>query len=46
LTTQYLPSVGEWLLTFGIVGFGLLLFGLGEMLLPADTEMEDAHVRV
>lgn len=46
LTPQYIPSLSEWLLTFGIVGLGLLLFGLGEILLPREMEREDAHVRV
>lgn len=40
MTTYYVPSVSEWLLTFGIVGLGLLLFGLGEMLLPKEGEGE------
>jgi molybdopterin-containing oxidoreductase family membrane subunit len=38
LTTQYFPSPMEWLLTIGIVGLGLLLFGLGEMLLPKEKD--------
>jgi molybdopterin-containing oxidoreductase family membrane subunit len=46
LAAQYFPSPSEWLLSFGIVGLGLLLFGLGEILLPKDAEMEDTHVRV
>lgn len=36
MTTAYVPSASEWLLTFGVVGLGLLLFGLGEWLLPKD----------
>jgi molybdopterin-containing oxidoreductase family membrane subunit len=44
VSTNYLPSVPEWLLACGIVGIGLLLFGLGEKLLPADHE-EMHHVR-
>jgi molybdopterin-containing oxidoreductase family membrane subunit len=36
VTTHYVPSPTEWLLTFGVVGLGLLLFGLGEMLLPPE----------
>ena len=44
ISTDYLPSVQEWLLTFGVVGIGLLLFGLGEKLLPPDHE-EVGHVR-
>lgn len=43
ITTEYFPSVTEWLLTAGIVGLGLMLFGLGEMLLPKD-EKEVGHV--
>ncbi|MBI4552829.1 MAG: polysulfide reductase NrfD [Candidatus Latescibacteria bacterium] len=45
MTTNYFPSLTEWLLTFGVVGLGLLLFGLGELLLPREQE-EDGHVRV
>jgi molybdopterin-containing oxidoreductase family membrane subunit len=44
ITTHYFPSLTEWLLTAGIVGIGLLLFGLGEHLLPHGQE-ESAHVR-
>lgn len=36
----YFPSISEWLLTFGIVGFGMLLFGLGEHFLPTNDENE------
>jgi protein NrfD len=36
MTTHYAPSLSEWLLTAGVVGLGLLLFGLGELLLPAE----------
>ena len=43
ITTEYFPSITEWLLTAGVVGLGLLLFGLGEMLLPKD-EKEISHV--
>jgi molybdopterin-containing oxidoreductase family membrane subunit len=47
LSTQYFPSLAEWMLTVGIVGIGLLLFGLGEKLLPrTKDEIEVAHVRV
>jgi Ni/Fe-hydrogenase subunit HybB-like protein len=45
LSTQYFPSVTEWLLMAGISGLGLLLFGFGEMLLPKDQE-EVQHVSV
>ncbi len=37
MTTHYIPSVSEWLLTAGIVGLGLLLFGLGELLMPEES---------
>jgi protein NrfD len=43
ISTAYVPSTTEWLLTAGIVGLGLLLFGVGEMLLPTD-EKELGHV--
>ncbi len=37
---NYFPSLFEWLLTLGIIGFGMLLFGLGEHFLPKDEEFE------
>ena len=37
VSTQYFPSLMEWLVTMSIVGLGMLLFGLGEHLLPAET---------
>jgi Ni/Fe-hydrogenase subunit HybB-like protein len=40
---DYFPSVTEWLLSIGVVGVGLLLFGFGERYLPRDCE-EVAHV--
>lgn len=45
MTTYYVPSASEWLVTVGIVGLGLLLFGFGELLLPKEKEEAD-HVRV
>ncbi|MBI4409282.1 MAG: polysulfide reductase NrfD [Gemmatimonadetes bacterium] len=42
---HYFPSVTEWLLTAGIVGLGLVVFGLGEMLLP-HSDGEVGHVPV
>lgn len=46
LSTSYVPSLSEWLLTVGVVGLGLLLFGVGEWLLPAEHRREEVvHVR-
>lgn len=44
MTTYYVPSLTEWLVTLGVVGLGLLVFGFGELLLPRDEEA--GHVRV
>lgn len=33
-STSYFPSAMEWALTAGVVGLGLLLFGVGERFLP------------
>lgn len=38
MTMWYLPSLTEWLLLAGVLGFGLLLFGIGERWLPADNQ--------
>lgn len=40
LTTNYFPSASEWLLWLGVVGLGLLLFGLGEWLMPKEPRVE------
>jgi molybdopterin-containing oxidoreductase family membrane subunit len=45
VSAHYLPSVSEWMLTGGIVGLGLLLFGLGEKWLPMEPK-EFENVRV
>ncbi|HEV8488709.1 MAG TPA: NrfD/PsrC family molybdoenzyme membrane anchor subunit [Candidatus Limnocylindrales bacterium] len=37
--TDYFPSVFEWLITFGIGGLGLVLFGLGEIFLPLSRHL-------
>jgi molybdopterin-containing oxidoreductase family membrane subunit len=42
---HYFPSSSEFLLTAGIVGLGLLIFGAGEMLLPPDKK-DAAHVHL
>jgi Ni/Fe-hydrogenase subunit HybB-like protein len=46
MATNYVPSASEWLVTIGIVGLGLLLFGFGELLLPKETAMATERVRV
>lgn len=47
MSTYYVPSLTEWLVTLNIVGLGLLLFGLGEWLLPKEqvAGREISHVR-
>lgn len=40
ITTWYLPSAMEWLVTYAITGFGMLLFGLGEIFLPLSHHLE------
>ncbi|MGZ8514420.1 MAG: NrfD/PsrC family molybdoenzyme membrane anchor subunit [Candidatus Limnocylindrales bacterium] len=37
--TDYFPSTFEWLITFGIGGLGLILFGLGEVFLPLSRHL-------
>ncbi|OGN85784.1 MAG: hypothetical protein A2X23_04365, partial [Chloroflexi bacterium GWC2_73_18] len=34
VTSEYFPSLSEWLMSFGVGGLGLTLFGLGEVFLP------------
>ncbi len=47
LTSEYFPSAMEWMVTAGIAGLGLLLFGVGELLLPPATLEDSPHaVRV
>ena len=36
LQVDYVPSLMEWLVGAGILGLGMLMFGLGERYLPAD----------
>ena len=38
LSTDYFPSTMEFLFTSGIIGLGLLMFGIGEWLLPGNNE--------
>ncbi|MBI6546956.1 MAG: polysulfide reductase NrfD [Cyanobacteria bacterium NC_groundwater_1444_Ag_S-0.65um_54_12] len=34
MNSMYAPSATEWLLAAGVIGLGLVLFGIGEMYLP------------
>jgi molybdopterin-containing oxidoreductase family membrane subunit len=49
VSTQYVPSPTEWLVMLGIIGLGLLLFGLGQLLRPGEPDGRSsegvAHVR-
>lgn len=38
VTTDYVPSAMEWLFSLGIVGIGLVMFGIGEWFLPKPPE--------
>lgn len=42
ISSHYLPSLSEWLLTVGIIGLGFLIFGIGEHLLPRQKK-ESEH---
>jgi len=44
MTVLYVPSLMEWLVTAGVVGVGLVLFGLGETFLPKDKETPAVEV--
>lgn len=44
LSTDYIPSTMEFLFTSGIIGIGLLLFGIGEWLLPGNEEHTTTEV--
>jgi molybdopterin-containing oxidoreductase family membrane subunit len=41
MSTNYMPSLTEWLLTISIVGLGMLGFGFGEWLLPKPAPDSD-----
>lgn len=41
----YFPSAFEWLVTFGIGGLGLILFGLGEVFLPLSRHLPHPEAR-
>ena len=38
MTVLYMPSLMEWLVSAGVLGLGLVLFGLGERYLPDEQE--------
>ena len=44
VATNYFPSVSEWLLSAGIVGFGVLLFGLGGLFLSKENKLTEDEV--
>jgi molybdopterin-containing oxidoreductase family membrane subunit len=44
VSTEYVPSTMEFLFTSGIIGIGLLLFGIGEWLLPNHDEHATTEV--
>jgi Ni/Fe-hydrogenase subunit HybB-like protein len=41
VSSVYLPSSWEWLLSLGIVAVGLVIFGLGEIFLPLSRHLPD-----
>jgi len=40
ISSDYFPTMWEWLLSFGIVAIGLVIFGLGEIFLPLSHHLE------
>jgi molybdopterin-containing oxidoreductase family membrane subunit len=44
VTTDYFPSAMEWLFTAGIVGIGLVIFGIGEWFLPNHRDAASEEV--
>ncbi|MCC6177379.1 MAG: polysulfide reductase NrfD [Chloroflexi bacterium] len=44
VSTNYFPSMMEWLVSIGIAGLGLLMFGFGEMLMPEEPEHKEPVV--
>jgi thiosulfate reductase/polysulfide reductase chain A len=42
VTSVYFPSMSEWLMSLGIGGLGLVIFGLGEVFLPLSHHLEAA----
>ena len=41
MSIDYFPSLSEWLVSLGIVGLGLLLFGIGEHFLPSEKPISE-----
>lgn len=39
ISSSYFPSAWEWLLSLGIAGVGLVIFGLGEIFLPLSRHL-------
>jgi len=44
MSTMYLPSVMEWFVTVGIVGFGAAIYALGYKLLPVGPSISEKEV--
>jgi len=44
MSTNYLPSMMEWFVTIGIVGFGAAIYALGYKLLPVRPTMSEEEV--
>lgn len=40
ISTEYFPSQTEWLVSLAVLGLGILLFGLGEILLPEENSKQ------
>jgi molybdopterin-containing oxidoreductase family membrane subunit len=38
-TILYFPTISEWLLTMGLIGLGMIMFGIGEIILPKEKEV-------
>ena len=40
ISSDYFPTVWEWVLSFGILAVGLVIFGLGEIFLPLSRHVD------
>ena len=45
ISSSYFPTMWEWLLSFGIVAVGLVIFGLGEIFLPLSHHLDDSEAQ-